>query len=91
MKIKNHTITITPDELETLGLALEMYLQHELEMCPKQFEMFEEESINLLRSLTKCGYSMWLNPTGKVLEGRETIDVDEWIQHHKKNIKPKKS
>ena len=91
MKINTHTISITPDELETLGIALEMYLEKELEMYPKNFEMLEEESLSLLRSLTECGYSMWLNPTGKLGNGKSTVDVDEWQAYQKKRLKTKKS
>jgi hypothetical protein len=91
MKINSHTISITPEDLETLGMAMEIYLLKELEMYHKNFEMFEEESIELLRSLTECGYTMWLDAGAGVLNGKATVDVNEWIKHHKKLLKAKKS
>ena len=81
MKTKHHTISITPDELDTIGAALELYLEHEYKTSPKSFDWLEENTFNLLSDLTQCGYTMYI--PGKC---ETTTDVDKWLKAMKKKV-----
>jgi hypothetical protein len=85
--MKTHTITIsiTPDELEILGGAVEQSIKKEIEAFGDKTWAYEEE-LDLLRELVNIGYAMWLNPTGKIKDGKLCRDVDEWLAHIKKTV-----
>ena len=85
MKTEHHTISITPDELDAIGAALELYLEHEYKVSPKLFDAFENETVDLLRDLTQCGYTLYI-PGKKQFHGELTTDVDKWLKAMKKKV-----
>ena len=86
MQTKSHTIEITPEELETLGAALEMYIEHEYKTSPKVFDVWENETVDLLRGLVDCGYAMFINAGNGLKYGYHTQDVDKWLKDMKKRV-----
>ena len=86
MQTKSHTIEINPDELDIIGTAIELYLEHEYKLSPKSFEWMEEDTIQLLRDLTSCGYTMYINAGNGLKSGYHTQDVDKWLKDMKKRV-----
>lgn len=59
MKIKEHTISITEDEKETIGLALEAYLVQEMRVSKdmETLRLLDNETLQLLQDFIDCGYT----------------------------------
>jgi len=85
MKINKITISISESELDIIGEALEGAIKKSVELFGKSKYMYEEE-ISLLHDLTNLGYKMWINPIGKVLDGRACHDVQEWLKYVQKTV-----
>ena len=93
MKIKQFTISITSKELDTLGAALEMRIIEEIKIYKENVDLMIEENVDLLRDLANIGYSLYIRAEKKtgdwqddVLNGKLTIDVDEWIEYQKREL-----
>ena len=93
MKIKQFTIGITSQELDTLGAALEKYIVEEMKIYKDSIDIMIEEEVKLLRDLADIGYSLYVRTEEKtgdwqddVLNGKLTIDVDEWIEYQKREL-----
>lgn len=82
MNINTITITITPDELETIGAAIEQSLHNEAARIEKRqtFEILMEQEIDILRELMSVGYSAYI-PGAEKLEGRLCYDVYALIDY----------
>ena len=81
MHVNTITLTITPDELETIGFGVEFCLQDSASKIDREgLELLHEDEINVLRSLISAGYSIWLN-AAEGLEGRHCHDVNEFLDY----------
>ena len=86
MQIKSHTITITEDEKDTLGIALELYLEREMKTV-KNFELFkdiEEDTIEMLQEFIRCGYSPVIS--NKKFEFKHYTDAWQWLEDKHKEV-----
>jgi len=82
MEINTINITITPDELEMLGTALELSIKDQTEMMERDsFDMLVTEEVDLLRNFVRAGYSIYLNGGKSLRDGRMCHDVDEFVDH----------
>jgi hypothetical protein len=82
MEINSITITITPDDLEYFGEALEDSIKQQVRMMDRpSFDLLCEGESRLLRQLVDCGYTMYLG-AGKTLHDCHLChDVNDFIDH----------
>lgn len=81
MEINTINITITPDELETIGGALEQSLRNEAARMKREtLNVLMDEEINMLRVLMEVGYASYI-PGAEMLNGRLCYDVYALIDH----------
>lgn len=82
MEINNTTITITPDELETIGSGIEENLKRQAAIMErKTFDLLCEVECGLLSDFMNAGYSIYLSGGPSLRDGRMCHDVDEFIDH----------
>lgn len=84
MQINTHTITITDDEKDTIGMALELYLQEEMKLkwAFKTFEKINKEEINLLQQFVYMGHILTITKeSDDIFDIRNTTDVQEWLEN----------
>lgn len=90
MELKNCTIEINAEELETIGDALCITITKTLkDFADKDLDVEEciQEYRAALYDLTNVGYQLWVNAGEQVLRGYHTIDVDDWIEKEKVRLK----
>lgn len=85
MQINTHTITITDDEKDSLGMALEALLQQEMKATKCSFNTFKDMNrpeIDLLHQFIYMGYILTIKKESKsILDFENTTDVEKWLKH----------
>jgi hypothetical protein len=82
MEINTITLTVTPDELETIGAGLEVIIREEVKVYRREMmDTFNNDTISMLRTLIQAGYSIFIPGKGHGLDSRMCYDVDEFIDY----------
>lgn len=86
MNVKEITIGLTEDEFDTLGNALECYLEKEISLLKNKndIDLLLDTEVDLLRRFASMGYTMYIRKEDAWC-GKLTHDVDEWVKHVLKN------
>jgi len=90
MQIKTHTITITEDEKDTLGAALEDYIINSFEyhMTFESYRLLNEDNLDLLHDFINMGYRLTIsNEDWTDFEMKYYPDAWEWAEAKFNKIK----